>query len=56
MNNNDINATMPPQQAISILSEIAAKYMGTRADHAMLDKAIASISQLISEKNAKNSP
>lgn len=43
------NETLTSQQALSIMNEICAKYMGTRADHITLEKAIATLAPLVAK-------
>jgi hypothetical protein len=38
---------MSPHQALEILEQVAAKYVGTRQDHALIDEALAKLGDLL---------
>lgn len=48
---------MTDEQAINILSQIASKFIGTRAEHELVEQALKTISAAIEQKeaNAKTS-
>lgn len=44
-----MNEKMTPEEAIKILDNVAAKYMGTRQDHALLTQALQILKDFIQQ-------
>lgn len=53
--NQPQNYSLTPAQAVSVLDQVAAKYMGTREDHRVLQEAVVTLNRFIEHHNVEHS-